>query len=230
MTGRQRSTRPVERRVLLHVLLGMALFAIWGCGEGTRTGRPVDPIPTLPSDKTEAQLLAELDKKFENPQAHYELARLYHRSQNWNKAEYHYNVALGFQPANRAAQAGMVKMYLDRGQTAQAEQFANAYIRQAATAVSETLRLGWEFEQLGLDAYALRCFRQALDAAPDSYEANRQIGFYYLGKGDQAQAKQYLMRSFQLNPRQPDVAGALGRLGVVVQTPVEPEPLSTRPR
>jgi tetratricopeptide (TPR) repeat protein len=208
----------------------MALFAIWGCGEGTRMGRPVDPIPTVPSDKTEAQLLAELDKKFENPQAHYELARLYHRSQNWNKAEYHYNVALGFQPANRAAQAGMVKMYLDRGQTAQAEQFANAYIRQAATAVSETLRLGWEFEQLGLDAYALRCFRQALDAAPDSYEANRQIGFYYLGKGDQAQAKQYLMRSFQLNPRQPDVAGALGRLGVVVQTPAEPEPLSTRPR
>jgi len=232
MTGRQRSTKPVAREILLHVLLGIALFAVWGCGDGVRRERSVDSTPTIPSDKTEAQLLAELDKKFENPQAHYELARLYHRSQNWNKAEYHYNVALGFEPANRAAQAGVVKMYLDRGQTAQAGQFANSYIRQASGAVSEMLRLGWEFEQLGLDAYALRSFRQALDAAPDSPEANRQIGFYYLGKGDQAQAKQYLMRSFQLNPRQPDVAGALGRLGVVVQSPVpvEPEPTPTRPR
>jgi len=190
----------------------------------------VDSTITVPSDRTEAQLLAELDKKFENPQAHYDLARLYHKSQNWNKAEYHYNVALGFQPANRAAQAGLVKMNIDRGQTAQAEQLANTYIRQSGALVSETIRLGWEFEQLGLDAYALRCYRQALEAAPDSYEANRQIGYYYLGKGDNTQAKQYLSKSFQLNPRQPDVAGALGKLGVVVQAPVEPEPLSTRPK
>lgn len=230
MTGRQRSTKPVAKEILLHVLLGTALFALWGCGEGTRRSTSVDSIDVVPSDRTEAQLLAELDKKFENPQVHYDLARLYHKSQNWNKAEYHYKVALGFQPGNKAAQAGWVKMYIDRGDTAQAEQFANAYIRQAGMVVSETLRLGWEFEQLGLDAYALRCFRQALEAAPDSYEANRQIGFYYLGKGDNTQAKQYLMKSFQLNPRQPDVAGALGRLGVVVEAPAEPAPLSTRPK
>jgi hypothetical protein len=30
------------------------------------------------------------------------------------------------------------------------------------------------------------------------------------------------MRSFELNPRQPDVAGALGRLGVVVESPQAP--------
>lgn len=230
MTGKQRSAKPVAKEILLHVLLSTALFALWGCGDGVQTVRPVNTIPAPPSDKTEAQLLAELDKKFENPQVHYDLARLYHKSQNWNKAEYHYNVALGFQPANRAAQAGVVKMNIDRGQTAQAEQFANTYIRQAGVAVSEMLRLGWEFEQLGLDAYALRCFRQALEAAPDSPEANRQIGFYYLGKGDNTLAKQYLLKSFQLNPRQPDVAGALGRLGVVVEAPAEPAPLSTRPR
>jgi tetratricopeptide (TPR) repeat protein len=190
----------------------------------------IDTTVTVESDRTEAQLLAELDKKFENPQAHYDLARLYHKSQNWNKAEYHYKVALGFEPGNKAAQAGYVKMFIDRGETAQAEQLANSYIRYAGTIVSETIRLGWEFEQLGLDAYALRCYRQALEAAPDSYEANRQIGFYYLGKGDNSQAKQYLSKSFQLNPRQPEVAGALGKLGVVVQAPVEPEPLSTRPK
>jgi Tfp pilus assembly protein PilF len=228
MTGRQRSTKPVAKEVLLRVLLGTALFALWGCGDGTRTGGTIPP--TVSSDVTESQLLAELDRKYENPQAHYELARLYHKSRNWIKAEHHYNVAIGIQPSHRAAQAGQVKMYLDNGETAKAEQFATRYIGQSGSAITETLRLGWEFEQLGLDVYALRCYRQALGAAPDSYEANRQIGFYYLNKGDNTLAKQYLMRSFQLNPRQPEVAGALGRLGVVVEAPVEPEPMSTRPK
>lgn len=215
------------RNILLHVLLSMALFALWGCDGGAQPKRDVNRMPTSPTDKTEAELLAELDRKYENSQAHYELARLYHRSQNWIKAERYYNQAISFDPANRAAQAGLVKMFIDRGETAKAEQYANSYMRQAATTVGEILRLGWEFEQVGLDAYALRCYRQGLDAAPDSYETNRQIGFYYLSKGDTGQAKQYLMRSFELNPRQPDVAGALGRLGVVVQAPVEPTPTTT---
>jgi Tfp pilus assembly protein PilF len=110
-------------------------------------------------------------------------------------------------------------MFLDRGQPAKAEQYANSYLRQATIAVKELLRLGWEFEQLNLDDYALRAFRQAIDAAPDSPQANKQIGFYYLGQGQEELAKQYLTRSIELNPRQPDVAGALGRLGVVVEAP-----------
>ncbi len=230
MTGRQRSTKSVVRTSLLYVLMGVALFAVWGCDQGPRPARTGSIAPVSSSDKTEAMLLSQLDAKYENPQAHYELARLYHKSQNWLKADFHYNQAISFDPAYRAAQAGWIKMFIDRGETAKAEQYANSYMRQAASTVGEMLRLGWAFEGVGLDAYALRCYRQALDAAPDSPEANRQIGFYYLNKGDQAQAKQYLMRSFELNPRQPEVAGALGRLGVVVQTPIEPEPVTTRPK
>lgn len=213
---------PVARRVLLHVLLGVALIAVWGCDQGARPAPVSNRGLIEPSDKTEAQLLAELDRKYVNPQAHYELARLYHRSQNWLGADFHYNQAISYDPSLRAAQAGQIKMFIDRGETAKAEQYAGSYIRTAASSVNEILRLGWEFEQVGLDAYALRCYRQALEAAPDSYEANRQIGFYYLNKGDENQAKPYLMRSFELNPRQPDVAGALGRLGVVVETPGAP--------
>jgi tetratricopeptide (TPR) repeat protein len=218
MTGEHKSTRPVTD-VLLCVLLSFSPFLVWGCEQGPRPAIETDRIGTVPSEKTEAQLLAELDRKFENAQAHYELARLYHRSRQWDKAEYHYNVALGFEPGNKAAQAGLVKLFLDRGQTAKGEQYANSYLRQATINISELLRLGWEFEQVGLDDYALRAFRQAVDAAPDSPDANKQIGFYYLGKGDEELAKKYLTRSIQLNPRQPDVAGALGRLGVVVEAP-----------
>lgn len=217
-------------RTLLHVLLGVALFAVWGCEQTARPVNTTATSSTVATDRTEAQLLSELDAKYENPQAHYELAQLYHKSQNWLKADFHYSRAISFDPAFRAAQASQIKMFVDRGETAKAEQFANGYIRDTVGSISEMLRLGWEFEQAGLDTYALRCYRQALDAAPDSAEANRQIGFYYLTRNDRDQAKQYLMRSFELNPRQPDVAGALGRLGVVVEAPVQPEPMTTAPK
>jgi tetratricopeptide (TPR) repeat protein len=231
MTGKRGGSEPAARKLILCVLFGSVLFLLWSCQDGGTRPNPVPPIHPATSDPTEAQLLAELQKKYENPQVHYELARLYHKAQNWLKAEDYYQNAIGFDPAQRAAQAGLVKLYLDRGDPTKAEQFANSYIRQASASVRETLRLGWEFRQLNLDDYALRCFRQALDADPNSFEANKQIGFYYRDKGDKAKAKQYLLRSFELNPRQWDVAGALGKMGIKVELPPEPEqPVPAKPK
>jgi len=223
MTGKRISRKAPEAfRLLLLVFLVAGSLSFSGCTDGLAGGSSVDPVATVPSEKSETELLAEIERKFENPAAHYELGAFYHRSQQWTKAEYHYSRALSFDPAQRAAQAGMVKMYTDQGDTAKAEQFASSYMRQAGRDANESLRLAWEFEKLGLNAYAMRCFRTALSAAPDSAEVNKQVGFYYLGKGDEANAKQYLRRSFELNPRQPDVSGALGRLGVVVESPEAP--------
>lgn len=224
MMGGRRSTKLAVARLLLFLLLGFGAVVFSGCGNAPlRKDTSVDPTGTVPSEKTELQLLAEIERKFENPAAHYELARLYQRSQQWRKAEYHYSVALGFDAAHRAAQAGVVKMYTEMNDTAKADQFASSYISQAGVSdVRELLRLGWEFEKVSLDAYALRSFNTALGAAPDSYEVNKQLGFYYLGKGQSNTAKGYLQRSFELNPNQADVAGALGRLGVVVQSPQSP--------
>ncbi len=219
MTLGYKDVMRVARSFLAYGLPVYVLIILAGCAGTAAEPSPVPPAGSGVTDQTEAQWLAELNKKFENPQAHYELARLYHKSHNWNKAEYHYIRAISFDPGNKAAQAGLVKLYADRGDKAKAEQFAGSYIRDAAISVDETLKLGWEFEQLGMDDYALRCYKQAIAAAPDSDAANKQIGMYYLHKGDTANAKQYLMKSFELNPRQPDVAGELGRLGVVVQTP-----------
>jgi len=223
MTGRRKSMKPLAvLRLVLFLLVMVASVFAPGCNSGLSSSPPVDSVGNVPSEKTETQLLTEVERKFENPAAHYELGVFYHRSQQWLKAEYHYDQALAFDPALRAAQAGKVKMYTDRGDTAKAEQFAGSYMRQAGRDANESLRLAWEFEKLGLNAYAMRCFRTALSAAPNSPEVNKQMGFYYLGKGDNANAKQYLQRSFELNPRQPDVAGALGRLGVVVESPEAP--------
>ena len=220
------STRPrAVLRLLVLLLLAGALLPVCGCKNGMSRDSRAGSSGGVSAGKTEAELLVEVEKKFENPTAHYELGRLYHRSQQWSKAEYRYSVALSLDPAQRGAQAGMVKMFIDRGETAKAEQYANSYIGGPGMAGMESVRLAWEFERLGLDAQAIRCFRQALATAPDSAEVNKQVGFYYQGKGNDAKAKEHLRRSFELNPRQPDVAGALGRLGVVVESP-EGAPMS----
>ncbi len=226
MTGKHRGVKPMAGKWLPGALLAFVLLALCGCGETGPSGR----VGTVPYGRTEAELLAELDRKFENPPVHCELARLYHKSQNWEKADYYYNLALEFDPAFKPAQAGWVKMFVDRGDPSRAEQFASGFLRQAAISVTETLRLAEAYEQVGLDEYALRALKQAIDAAPDSAEANKQMGLYYLRKGDTAKTKQYLVRSFQLNPRQPDVAGELGRLGVVVEAPGGTEVRTERPR
>ena len=222
MTGQFESMNQPAALKLLVLLSGALLLPFSGCENSTSQGPQVDPATGTVVEKTEAELLLEIEKKFDNPNAHYQLGRLYHRSRQWSKAEYHYNMASSLDPSQRGAQAGMVKLFMDRGETAKAEQFANSYIRQPGMDGMESVRLGWEFERLGLDAQAMRCFRQALAQEPDSAEVNKQVGFYYLGKGDNAKAKQHLQRSFELNPRQPDVAGALGRLGVVVESPEAP--------
>ena len=227
MLGRRKGTRLRRTaRPLLFALLGLFLFSCWGCTDvlqSSSRSKGVDPTGTVPSQKSEALLQAEIEKKFESPQAHYELARIYHQSGQWVKAEIEYTTALGFDPGNTAAQAGFVKMFVDRGEKAKAQEYKEKYIRQAVISADESLRLAWEFEKLGLGDDALRCFRQALEIAPNSAEVNKQVGFYYLGKGDTAKAKEHLSRSFQADPNQADVAGALGRLGVVVQAPREPE-------
>lgn len=222
MTGVCKSMKtPAAGGLLVFLLVVSAPLLFVGCS-GTTSRGPVDSTGVVPSERGERELLAEIEKKFENPQAHYELGQWYARSGQWEKAAYRYNLALGFDPALRAAQAAMVKLFIDQGETAKAEQHASSYIRQISNNERELLRLAWEYEKVGLDEYAMRCFRQALAIGPDSYDVNKQVGFYYLGKNDTTRARQYLSRSFELNPRQPDVAGALGKLGVVVESPESP--------
>jgi tetratricopeptide (TPR) repeat protein len=226
MTGKHNSkVRTMVGVRPLWVLLCLTAFLGSGCTSNTSSSTGVDSAPTVPSVKTERELLLEIERRFDNPEAHYELAAFYHRARLWTKAAYQYNIALSQRPGLLAAQAGLVKLHIDENEPAKAEQFANGYIRQVARNTRDTLKLGWEFENLGMSDYALRCFQQALAESPDSFDANKQMGLYYLGKGDNDRARRYLGRSFELNPRQPDVAGQLGRLGVVVESPQpEPEP------
>jgi tetratricopeptide (TPR) repeat protein len=187
---------------------------------GCESGKKMEPAPMSAEEKI-ADLNKQLNTKFENPDVHYKLGQLYQEQGNWDKAEYHYNVALGFDPSYRAVQAAMVKGLMSNGYKAKAEQFASAYMSQASASGSALacLQLAEAFNKQQLDNYTLACYQQALRLGPNSPEVNKQIGLYYLGKKDKERAKEYLSKSFQLNPNQPDVSGELGRLGVAVKIP-----------
>jgi tetratricopeptide (TPR) repeat protein len=223
MTGKSKD-RAAKVNVLLlaGVFLIFALLFFSGCTEQQTVSGDVENLKIKPVEKTEDELLAELHFKFENPNAHYQLGSIYHKQGRWAKAEYHYNLALSFDPSHRPAQAALVKMLADSGDTTKAEQFAKAYMNQVAVSAKQSLKLARAFEQEQLYEYSLTCYEQALRLGPNLPEVSKYFGYYYLNRGDKARAKEFLTRSFKLNPNQPDVAGALGQLGVAVEVPRRP--------
>lgn len=175
------------------------------------------------AERKKIKLQKEIEKKYENAEAHFKLGEVYQTEGLWNQAEDEFAIALNFDPVHRQAQASRVKVLASRGDAAKSKLLADEYIKQASVSPAASLQLALAFQEQGLDEYALKSYQQALYMAPDSAKINRQIGFYYLGKGDKSLAREYLSRSFQLNPNQPDVAGELGRLGVAVKIPRKSE-------
>lgn len=178
------------------------------------------------SDIDEAQIdgpktvyLRQIERNYTDPEPHYQLGKIYHSEGLYNRAQWEYNVTLQFDPVNYRAQAAMVKLLTDMGQQDQAQMAARMYMNQAAATAQASSLLGKAFQQEGLGDYALAAWQQALSQAPNSAILHRQLGYYYLAQGDSVRAEEYLRRSIQLDPYQPEVAEQLGRMGVVVQIP-----------
>jgi Tfp pilus assembly protein PilF len=210
-----------ERKSIgLAFLVCILLFG--GCN-GVGTKEPKGVAKRTPAEEKKAEILKSIDRKFEDADAHFELGHLYQADGLWAQAEHQYNIALSFDPAHRRAQAARVKVLLDSGDASKSKLFASEYMEQASVSAAGSLRLALAFQGEGLDDYAFACYQQALRLAPNSAKINRQIGYYYLSKNDKDRARDYLSRSFQLNPNQPEVAGELGRLGVAVRIPRKTE-------
>ncbi len=215
---------PWWQELPIMLLCSFALLLPGGCNSFGKGGKlKPDEVARMPAEEKKARLLKQLDRKFENPDAHFELGRLYQADGLWAQAEYYYNNVLSFDPVHRGAQAARVKVLLAGGDTAKAELLSEEYMNQASTSAEKSLRLALAFQEQQLDEYAFACYQQALHLGPDSAESYKQIGYYYLNKNDKVRAREYLSRSFELNPNQPEVAGELGRLGVVVEIPRKPE-------
>ncbi len=220
MRGRMKPRGVIKLGGRINLIGSASLVCIvllfFGCSSGDKAREEVE---WTPAEQNKARLLRQIDRKFENPDAHYQLGKLYQADGLWIKAENEYNITLGFDPVHRGAQAALVKVLLDSGNRTKTELLTDIYVNQASNSASASLELALAFQKEGLDEYALTCYQQALRLQPNSARVNRQIGYYYLSKNDRTRALDYLRRSFQLDPYQPEVAGELGRLGVTVEIP-----------
>jgi Tfp pilus assembly protein PilF len=183
------------------------VLAIGGCS------KPDNSAPTI------AKLNAQLKQKFENPTAHYQLGQIYQQQGDWNKAASEYDLAVKFDPVYWDAQAGMIKVLRMAGEEEKSAQMLQIYLRSASLAPEDSLALGTAFERQNVDDCALAAYEQALKMKPKSAAINKKIGYYYLSRNNKDMAKTYLRRSFELDPYQPDVAGELGKMGLIVKTP-----------
>ena len=207
--------------VFKFALLLLCTTLLVGCKSQNVTG--TGEVRTVPAEQRKVDLLKTLDRKFENPQAHYELGQVYLAERQWLKAEYRFSRAISFDPAHTEAQAAMVKVFIESGDTAKSKTYADIYMNKAAHSANGSFRLGFAFQKQLLDEYAFDCYMQSLHLDPTSAKVHKQLGYYYLSKNDKVRAEEYFKRSFNLDPVQPDVAGELGRLGVEVRIPGKAE-------
>jgi Flp pilus assembly protein TadD len=190
---------------------------------GCRTqANPTPGMATGTIPDKESYLLSKLQTRYQNPDTHCELGRYYLNQGSLDKAKYHLETALGFEASHRAAQAAYVRLTGKLQGEMASQRLCAEYQRQILSSTTEMLELAKALGEEGLDTLSLNCFQKVLSVHPNSAEANRQLGYFYLARKNNDKAKLYFSKSFQLNPSQPDVSGELGRLGVTIQTPNRP--------
>ncbi|MCX5634794.1 MAG: hypothetical protein NTW55_02985 [Planctomycetota bacterium] len=188
----------------LALLVSVLSWSLLGCSE---------------TEQRKVQLLNKVDSRAEMPEDNFELGQIYENQGKWALSIYYYDLSLRFYTSQREAQAMAVKSVNDSGNAAGAKEAADRAIGQVSRSAAESLGLAVAFQKLSLDEYAMACYMQALTLAPNSSRTNMKMGYYYLSKNDKQRAKEYLARSFQINPGQWEVADELGRLGVPVRIP-----------
>lgn len=204
------------------IIIGITVISILmgGCFEQRgRKESDLNKIPISNGETMKMELRKRIEAKYSDAEAHFEMGKLYQNDGLWERAEMEYTVATGFDPAHWRAEAGKVKVMVERDEKDRATLVAEHAMNRARITAESSLLLGKAFQKQELDEFAVACYHQALLLAPNSPALHKQIGYYYLSKNDNVRAEEYLRRSFQLNPYQAEVAGELGRMGVRVQMP-----------
>ncbi len=194
-------------------------LAVTGCNEGAQNSKPGAAAKNTENEIRKQRLLGRISVKYSDAQAHYELGKIYQFEGLWSQAESEYQTTLSLDPFHGDAQAAIVKVLISSGNTQKANSLAKSYFDKTSLSPMGSLKLALGFQDQGLDDYALKAYLQAVSLAPNSAPINREIGYYYLKKGDTAKAQDYFTRSIHYDPYQPDIAEELGKMGVEVKVP-----------
>ena len=201
------------RIILLSLLLSMVCLC--GCQSGQKDAQEQEFMTQ--AQIQEARLLEQIERKYESPEAHYELGRLYQGQGRWKKAAFHYNVTRGYDPVHYKAAAGQVKVLMMDGQTVKAKKLAEIFVEQVNYQAPASMMQGRAFQMQMLDDYTLKCYQQAMQLSPENPIIAKRIAYFHLHRKELKLAEQYFKRSFTFDPYQPDVARELGKLGIIVE-------------
>jgi Flp pilus assembly protein TadD len=199
------------------VIMSLLLSLFAGCNNPKNT----TGAPVVSSQDRKAELLKMLERRPENPKAQYELGKIFQSEGRYSDAEWRYNQALTFDPVFRQAQASMVNLFVDSRNSTKEKHYAEIYMQQVSANADQALELAMAFQEVQLDRYALACYQKALELAPNSAKVHKQMGYYYLNKGDKQKAADHFVQSYNAYPNQPDVARELGLLDIKVVSPQE---------
>lgn len=209
-------------RIIKSVILTLMVVMLAGC-QGTV--QPRTPHKELTeANRRKMELLDRIDARYADPTAHFELGRLYFDEAQYEKAAFHFNVAIGFDPVFYKAKAARVKSLNYAGDKTQAASDAKTYLEQAKSSSEASILLGRAFQIEQLNDYAHQAYKQAVRISPTSPDANKQLAYYYLSRNDRKLAERYFSISFEMDPYQTDVAAELGRLGIIVKSPGPQQP------
>ncbi len=197
------------------VIISLLISFFAGCTTNTKV------TPVVSKQDRKAELLKTLERRPENPKAQYELGKIYQGEGRYSDAEWRYNQALTFDPVFRQAQASMVKLFVDSHNPTKENFYAEQYMQMVSANADQSLELAMAFQEVQLDKYAMLCYQKALELAPNSYKVHRQLGYYYLSKGDKKKAEDHFVQSYTLYPNQTDIVYELGLLDRKLVSPQE---------
>ena len=197
----------------------ICLFVI-GCAEQSKIEHQ-EPLGPPPEDAEygfkKLYYQKQLEQKYENPWAHYQLAKLYFSDGWWNKAQFHGELAVQFSPMMFEAQALVIKTLIASGKESLAKVKLKEYTDLAGDDTGKLYMLGKQLRENNLNQYAYDIYQSAYSDENTSADITRELGYYYLARGQKVMARKYFVESFELDPFQKDVAWELGRLGVAVK-------------
>ncbi len=202
------------------ITLAVLVYISFGSGCTVEEKSGVDSIKEI----NKKRLLTRIGENYQDADAHYRLGKIYASEMQLQKAIYEYDVALSFDPALWPAQAAKLKALVDDDQSAKADVAAEMYINQTVSNIEGSLTLSKALESEGLDKYVVSSYKSGIAKFPDSAELNRGLGMFYIKKDNKELARDYLIKSIEIDPEQADVANELGKMGVKLQNQPAPAP------
>jgi tetratricopeptide (TPR) repeat protein len=218
--------------LILTAVIAAALLPLAGCTSPLQKNRELGV--KLYDQHQYDQSLATLNKALSYDQfdavSNAYAGLIHYRAGNYEQATYHFKVALESDPSSEQAKDGLtetlIKMdkpdlaldALERWQRSNPKRSYNKQIQENLYVgkVGDRIRIARAYEKLGDYDNAVLYYKKALELTPGSSRALMGIGELYAKLGNKPEAREYLIRAYNIDPATPGLTDAMTRSGIAI--------------